>query len=103
MAKMGVSLMVDVVCQRFSSQSQLDNYQKPETTAFVNEEGSLYILFEPSLGKTKQVLLYDISGRLLADEYSQINWYEKRVPLGVTIVHVLYDDHSEILKVVRQK
>lgn len=103
MAKMGVSLMVDVVCQRFSSQSQPDNYQKPETTAFVNEEGNLYILFEPSLGKTKQVLLYDISGRLLADEYSQINWYEKRVPLGVTIVHVLYDDHSEILKVVRQK
>ncbi len=103
MAKMGTSLMVDVVCQRFANQSQPDSYQKPETIAFVTEEGKLYILFESSLGERKQVLLYDVFGRLLADEYSQNNWLEMEVPMGVTIVHVLYDDHSEIMKVVRQK
>ena len=103
MAKMGTSLMVDVVCQRFANQSQPDSYQKPETIAFVTEEGKLYILFESSLGERKQVLLYDVFGRLLADEYSQNNWLEMEVPMGVTIVHVFYDDHSEIMKVVRQK
>ncbi|MCQ2217974.1 MAG: trypsin-like peptidase domain-containing protein [Paludibacteraceae bacterium] len=100
LVKKGSSLMVDVVCQCSVDASQVDVAQKRRTSATMGEDGEVYLFFEIGKGG-KQVLMYDMYGRLLEDKKVENDWCRMEAPHGIVMIRVIYEDYSDTLKLVR--
>ena len=100
MVKSGSSLAVDVVCQCSATLDRPEALPRKKTSVVRKSSGDLCLLFEEGKG-AKEVLIYDVSGRLLEKSRYESDWHALDAPYGVSIVRVVYSDYTETLKIVK--
>lgn len=93
------SLVVDVVCQ-CSSQNSQEDVPQPRSSVAVGTDGTTFLFYRPSAGKKKGIL-YDLSGRVLDEWQTENDWSRIEAPRGVSLVRVIYDDYAETLKILK--